>query len=136
MKALTISGLCAGLALAAACTQPSEPQGALLYAELCVGCHGLSGTGDGPLTADLPVPVADLTTISARNGGTFPMAEVMSTIDGFTRAQHGNLVMPDFGALLEESPTVLYDSGDGISTPTPSALIALAEYLETLQTTP
>lgn len=122
--------------LAVACTQPSEPQGALLYAELCVGCHGITGRGDGALAADVGVKVPDLTLIAHRNGGTFPMTAVMSQIDGFTRVQHGNVAMPDFGALLGDSPTVSYDTGDGTPTPTPSALIALAEYLETLQRSP
>ncbi|MEM8729465.1 MAG: c-type cytochrome [Pseudomonadota bacterium] len=119
-----------------ACTQPSRTQGVQLYQDLCVACHGETGQGDGPLAADLDVPVADLTLISARNGGTFPMAEVMSTIDGYSRAQHGNLAMPEFGAFLEDSPTVAFDSGDGIPTPTPSALVALAEYVESLQRAP
>jgi hypothetical protein len=30
-----------------------------LYAERCLGCHGLSGKGDGPLSASLPVRVPD-----------------------------------------------------------------------------
>ena len=30
-----------------------------LYAQRCLGCHGLSGRGDGPLTASLPIPVPD-----------------------------------------------------------------------------
>lgn len=136
IKALLPIGLIAGLALAAACTTPSEPEGAVLYTELCTACHGASGRGDGPLAADLPIPPSDLTLIAAQNGGTFPMAEVMSTIDGFSRASHGNIVMPEFGALLEDSPTVAYDTGDGIPTPTPSALISLAEYVESLQRTP
>ncbi|CAN0589075.1 unnamed protein product [Ectocarpus sp. 12 AP-2014] len=119
-----------------ACTQPSEPQGAVLFAENCTGCHGVSGQGDGPQAAEFDIPVADLTQISARNGGTFPMAEVMSTIDGYTRVQHGDVVMPEFGASLEDGPMVVYDSGDGIPTPTPAALVALAEYVESLQRAP
>jgi hypothetical protein len=30
-----------------------------LYAERCLGCHGVSGKGDGPLSASLPVRVPD-----------------------------------------------------------------------------
>lgn len=30
-----------------------------LYAERCLGCHGASGKGDGPIAASLPVPVPD-----------------------------------------------------------------------------
>lgn len=119
-----------------ACTEPSEPQGALLFAENCAACHGADARGDGPLTKEYEVNAPDLTLIAYRNSGTFPKAEVMSTIDGFTRVQHGNIVMPEFGAVLSEGPVVMYDSGDGIATPTPAALVALAEYLESLQRTP
>jgi Cytochrome C oxidase, cbb3-type, subunit III len=31
----------------------------LLYAERCMGCHGQSGDGDGPVAASLPVRVPD-----------------------------------------------------------------------------
>ena len=135
MKALLPIGLVAGLALAAACTHPSEPQGALLFAENCTSCHGLSARGDGPLAQDYGIDVPDLTLIAARNGGTFPMTRVMSTIDGFTRVQHGDVVMPEFGAILADGPVVSYDAGDGVLTPTPAPLVALAEYLESLQRT-
>ena len=40
----------------------------------------------------------DLTTLSARNGGIFPINYVMSTIDGFNRALHFSGAMPEFGA--------------------------------------
>ena len=119
-----------------ACTQPSEPQGALLFSENCTSCNGTSDRGDGPLASELTKKPADLTLIAYRNGGTFPMAQVMSTIDGFTRVQHGNVIMPEFGALLSDGPMVTYDSGDGIPTPTPAPLVALAEYIESLQRTP
>jgi Cytochrome C oxidase, cbb3-type, subunit III len=32
-----------------------------LYAQRCLSCHGLSGQGDGPLSASLPVQVPDFT---------------------------------------------------------------------------
>jgi hypothetical protein len=31
----------------------------LLYAQRCIGCHGPSGQGDGPVAASLPVAVPD-----------------------------------------------------------------------------
>lgn len=43
--------------LLAGCT-PSERM-ERLYAQRCLGCHGASGRGDGPMTASLPVPVPD-----------------------------------------------------------------------------
>ena len=40
--------------------------------------------------------------------------------------------MPSFAPLLEGA-LVPYDGGDGIETPTPERLVALAEYLKRLQ---
>lgn len=40
---------------------PSIARGAPLYAQNCIMCHGVSGRGDGPLAAKLPVRPADLT---------------------------------------------------------------------------
>jgi hypothetical protein len=40
--------------------------------------------------------------------------------------------MPSFAPLLEGA-LVPYDGGDGIDTPTPERLVALAEYLKAIQ---
>ena len=124
----------ATMGLATACTEPAtKSDSAALYAEFCASCHGISGKGDGPAAAGLERAPSDLTTLSARNGGTFPLVDVLSTIDGYTRATEGNLTMPEFGVMLEDQPMVLVDTGDGIPTPTPKPLIEMAEYLITLQ---
>jgi mono/diheme cytochrome c family protein len=116
-----------------ACAEIPEVEGQQLYAEMCSGCHGATGRGDGPSAASVNRPVPDLTLISARNGGTFPMARVLSQIDGYTRAKHGNLTMPEFGVMMEDQPTVLMDTGDGIQTAVPRPMADLALYLEGLQ---
>lgn len=125
----------AGLACAAlwACAPAPEVAGRALYGEFCTSCHGASGRGDGPAAAGLGRTPADLTRISARNGGSFPLAEVLSTIDGYTRAREDDLTMPEFGVMLEDGPLVTVDTGDGIPTPVPARLLALAEYLGTIQ---
>lgn len=118
----------------AACSPPEpEVTGRALYTEFCQSCHGADGKGGGPDAAGLARAPADLTTISSRNGGTFPLAEVMSTIDGYRRAQEGDLTMPEFGVMLEDSPVVMVDTGDGIPTPTPEPLADVAEYLRSIQ---
>ncbi len=126
------------LMLAACQSEPDiapAPSGAEDYTMLCSGCHGVSGRGDGPDAAGLSKTPADLTQLAAGNGGTFPMARVMGHIWGYTEvtgeAEPGR-VMPDFGSLLD-SDLVLFDAGDGISTPTPSRLVDLALYLKGLQ---
>lgn len=121
------------LVLAATACQPlpdQSPSAAEDFTQNCATCHGASGTGNGPAAAGLARKPADLTGIAARNGGSFPMARVMSTINGYFRPESG--VMPQFGDVLD-SPTVLVDTGDGIASPAPERLVALAEYLRSLQ---
>lgn len=120
------------LALVAAC-MPEEQitTGAGDYATLCAGCHGADGKGNGPAAAGLTPRPADLTLIARDHGGTFPRAQVMSRIYGYTMGS-SDTPMPAFGHLLE-GKTVLYDSGDGRQTPTPWRLVALSQYLERLQ---
>lgn len=100
------------------------------YMALCADCHGPAGLGDGPAAQPGAQP-SDLTRIAARNGGEFPRNQVMSRIHGYTMGRSDD-PMPSFGDLLD-SPMVRYDSGDGLLTPTPQRLVALSEYLETIQ---
>lgn len=57
----------------------------------------------------------------------------MSVIDGYTRRGDRSSVMPELGVALQEGPLVMLDTGDGVMTPTPANLVALANHLETLQ---
>ena len=120
--------LSVGLILAA-CGQQSEETGQEDYTALCAGCHGSGGRGDGPLASGLSTPPADLTALAAGNGGTFPMLAVMARIDGYVS---DTTSMPEFGSLLA-GDTVLLETEPGVMTPTPARLIALAEYVESLQ---
>lgn len=116
----------------AACVEREEPTGAEDFAMFCAACHGTSGRGDGPAAAGLDRKPADLTGISARNGGVFPGTKVMAKIWGYTGGRAGASPMPQFGPLLQ-GDLVPYDGGDGIATPTPVRLVAIAEYLRVLQ---
>ncbi|WP_333869589.1 c-type cytochrome [Cypionkella sp.] len=101
------------------------------FADYCAGCHGAGGKGDGAAAAGLAKKPADLTTLSARNQGSFPTTRVMAQIWGYT-GKKGDGVMPDFSPLMAGA-MVPFDGGDGIQTPTPIRLVALAEYLQSLQ---
>ena len=111
---------------------PRLPSGAEDFADYCSACHGVGGKGDGEMALNLTRRPADLTGLSARNGGTFPTTQVMAKIWGYTGGKGGAAVMPNFGPLLE-SDLVPYDGGDGIMTPTPLRLVQIAEHLKTLQ---
>lgn len=111
---------------------PQAEEGRRLFVENCALCHGPSGRGDGPVAEGLKPPPADLTRITARNGGVFPRAGVLSTLDGYTRTDLDGPGMPEFGDLLR-GDLVPLDVGDGILTPTPRRLVALMQYLEGIQ---
>lgn len=106
-------------------------QGAQIYAQYCVTCHGSSATGDGPIASQLPTPPADLTRLAAANAGRFPMEQVMAKIHGYPDHFHAE-VMPQFGTLLD-GPVTDYVDASGASVKTPLALLELARYLESLQ---
>ena len=121
------------LILAASCTQLSMPEpdeGRALFAENCAQCHGAGGKGDGPWAGSMSPRPSDLTRLAA--GGEFPVARVLSIIDGYDRTGLPGHQMPEFGLLLR-GDTVPVDTGDGVMTPTPRPLAALLSYLESIQ---
>lgn len=125
----------AAVATLTACAEPEMPgplDGRALFMENCAACHGTDAKGDGPLARTMSPAPKDLTLIRLRNGGDFPRARVMSTIDGYTRTELSGPGMPEFGALLH-GDLIPFDSGDGIQTPTPRKLVALLEYIESVQ---
>lgn len=117
------------LGLAACVEEPID--GRTAYLENCASCHGLDGKGDGPMARGLTTAPPDLTMIASRNGGVFPTDQVMSTIDGLDRGEHFSAAMPEFGA-GDMGATVIVEE-DGLGTPVPMQLLALAEYLESIQ---
>lgn len=130
-----IIGLAAALGLAGCMEDGAMPEaqdGRALFMTNCAVCHGADGKGDGVMARAMKTPPKNLTLIQLRNGDVFPRAKIMSTIDGYARSDLAGPGMPEFGALLD-GDLVPYDSGDGKSTPTPRKLVALAEYLESIQ---
>lgn len=120
---------------AVACMQAEMPdavEGAQAYSANCAMCHGMSGKGGGELANDLSVRPADLTRLTRDNGGAFPVNQVLSYIDGYTRQGREDVEMPEFGLLLK-GPSVPVATGDGVMTPTPRPLAALLAYLESIQ---
>lgn len=114
------------------CSPDGPSSGRTVFINSCASCHGVNGRGDGPLASALETKPADLTRIAARRDGLWPMVEVMSIIDGYHRRTLPREQMPIFGDLAEGA-LVPFDAGDGKKIPTPVAIIALANYLETIQ---
>ncbi|MCE0507227.1 cytochrome c [Roseivivax sp. GX 12232] len=113
---------------------PGPAEGARLYTQYCATCHGADGKGDGPMARAMRVPPKNLTLLAVRSGDSFPAARVLSTVDGYARSDLDGPGMPEFGELLA-GDLVPYDSGDGVATPTPRKLVALVEYLRSIQAT-
>ncbi|MFA6157562.1 cytochrome c [Mesorhizobium sp.] len=131
MKLLTMVA-CAGLTLNAAAAQEMS-YGQAEYLNSCAVCHGVDGTGDGPLRDLLTRRPADLTQLSKRNGGTFPYSRVFATIDGrYAVPSHGNREMPVWGRLFLEDDAKAYGPSGGEVVAT-ERIHNLAGYIETLQ---
>ena len=52
------------------------------YLSHCAGCHGDGAKGDGPLSTRLTIKPADLTVLSRKNKGVFPVSAVYAAVDG------------------------------------------------------
>ena len=107
------------------------PDGRAIYDERCAMCHGPGGKGDGDFAGQLIKMPPDLTVLAAENGGAFPRLRVSEAIDGYARGSHFSGAMPEFGPLLAEGE--LLESGEGVVTPAPPALVAVVDYLESIQ---
>jgi mono/diheme cytochrome c family protein len=72
-----------------------------MFGSYCAVCHGADAKGNGPAAASLTKAPADLTRISARNGGTFPAVRVQRYIEGLDEIPaHGTRDMPMWGDLF------------------------------------
>jgi mono/diheme cytochrome c family protein len=75
------------------------------YESSCAVCHGTTLKGDGPMRPFLVRPPSDLSTLAARNGGTFPTQRVAEMIDGRPAVEigsHGTRDMPVWGQVYLE----------------------------------
>lgn len=68
------------------------------YEDNCALCHGQNAKGDGAFGDLLQVTIPDLTTLTRRNGGVFPVDRIYSVIDGRQEIKsHGAREMPIWG---------------------------------------
>ena len=104
---------------------PTVDWGRDLYMSYCVSCHGWTGKGDGPAGLALKSPPADLTQLSARNGGEFPVTQVKKYIQGEQLVQaHGSRKMPVWGKVFRREST---------GSEARMQYLALAKFLESIQ---
>ena len=105
----------------------SSQAGADAYRQYCAVCHGLRGTGDGPVADALRVKPADLTRLRSNNHGRFPALHILSYIRGDDAVQaHGTREMPVWGRIF-------LDESGGRPELVQMRIYSLLKYIETLQ---
>lgn len=133
-QALLIAALTA-LTTGAYAAEPAKSMGQREYDGHCAVCHGAAGKGDGPYAGVIETKLPDLTTLSKRNGGVFPVERVYSIIDGTATVKaHGTRMMPVWGQryqleAAEYYRDVPYDDRAFVR----ARILALDEYVSTLQ---
>jgi mono/diheme cytochrome c family protein len=102
-------------------------KGPNLYKAYCAVCHGPDAKGGGPMAAYIKTAPSDLTGISARNSGMFPLAKVRRIIAGEEplATGHGTRDMPLWGPIFSQ---IAWDQDLGRV-----RVDNLARYLESLQ---
>jgi hypothetical protein len=78
-------------------------QGPALFKAYCASCHGSDAKGTGPMAPYLKVFPADLTHISVRYDGTFPLTRIEGIISGEDQLHaHGTREMPVWGPIFSQ----------------------------------
>lgn len=100
------------------------------YLQYCASCHGKEGRGNGPVSPYLKIKVPDLTLLKKNNKGLYPMAKVMSAIDGSRAVRaHGDREMPVWGEIFrKEAEPAKYTELTSLL-----KIKMIAEYVATLQ---
>lgn len=107
----------------------SSLNGRALYHTYCATCHGEDAKGHGPMSAALKTQPANLTQITARNGGRFPDRNIEKVISGdLDLTAHGTREMPLWGPIFSQ---VAWDQDLGRV-----RIANLVKYLESIQSPP
>ncbi len=124
-----------GLAVAGSAVQAQPPTdlGKREFDNNCAVCHATDGKGGGPYVDVLKRTPPDLTTMSKRNGGIFPMARAYEVIEG-AGASHGTRDMPIWGQEYNIKAAEYYvDVNYNAQAYVRTRILALVEYLNRLQ---
>jgi len=127
-----MAGLALIVAVAPAAAKDAD-RGAELYRVHCATCHGVEGTGQGPMAGVLTVQPSDLTTLAEASGGVFPIERVVKRIDGRDPLISHGSPMPVYGFFFEEGKGVAIATPSGQPIMTTQPVADLVAYLQTLQ---
>jgi mono/diheme cytochrome c family protein len=77
------------------------PSGQEMYGQFCAACHGTDAKGHGPSASSLKAPPPDLTKLSIRNKGKFPVDYIADILRfGPGVPAHGSYDMPTWGPIF------------------------------------
>jgi mono/diheme cytochrome c family protein len=139
MMSKSLSNLIVGIGLAGSVlftanvvhAEPSEWAKAD-YTNNCAACHGVDGTGNGPMQDQLKGKPTDLTVLAKNNGGNFPYPKVYRTIDGTWNEgnlrAHGSSEMPIWGDVFRREA-----AGENSYMETKGRIMAIIQYIQSLQ---
>ena len=117
----------------AAAQEPDRQDGEDIFRFYCWQCHGRDAAGNGPMAEMLAIETPDLTRLSARNGGAFPLELVATQIDGRSEVLAHGGTMPLFGAALEADQSIALKTASGQPLMAPVPLANLIAYLQSIQ---
>lgn len=121
------------LAAPAFAQEPDEQAGRDIYLTQCWQCHGPDASGNGPMAEILAITTPDLTRLSIRNSGVFPLEAVARQIDGRDPLLAHGGEMPIYGPFLDSGKSVALrlPSGQPMMTGLPLAHVIV--YLQSIQ---
>lgn len=132
MRAYGLVPLMAATWLTACGQERDISRGAVLYAKHCAICHGADLRGGGGVgVRGLNRIPSDLTGLAVRNGGAFPLAEVIDILRDYgAGAQPGRIMRPFVHLNADRRRRVRTENGR-VAVPAPQA--DLIAYLESAQ---
>lgn len=133
MKLRNLLGTAMLIGLSGAVSAQDVGEGAVLYERHCATCHGLDGTGSGPMAGVLLVTPSDLTRLaSGEANGNFPLLRVVRRIDGRDPLVSHGSPMPVYGDFFEGDDTAM-KTASGQPLMTSRAVADLVAYLKEIQ---
>lgn len=107
--------------------------GAQLFERHCATCHGIAGAGGGPMSPILTLQPPDLTGLSDRNDGIFPITRVVSRIDGRDPLVAHGSPMPVYGDFFEGVQSVAIKAENGQPMLVSQSIADLVAFLREIQ---
>ena len=124
------------VALAGVCTAATAAdnikdvtEGHRYFLRYCASCHGVDGTGDGPVAKTLSIPPANLRLLGDTYGIPLPAERLARVIDGREAIRaHGTHDMPVWGEQLYAT-----DAGNNGEKGIGAVISKIVAYLNTIQ---